>query len=411
MICFSSTKIKLIIVAVFLLLLVGSSFATLVIKGNDILFCEEVVSSFYEDDSYISKGSVRLRNFLLYSPFSTGVDYIFNTKDYKVKKKVEEGVERVFATSVPEGLLINDVEEIIQNIGYKEGVVYFNLAPKVDKFEVMEHFFIVNSLLKLTASFNEVELVQFLVDGVESNLSPYLNLKKPIKARRTKGAKVAIIIDDFGNHAKGTEDMFKLDQQITAAVIPFKERSREEALIAKEKGFDVIIHLPMEPNKGKMSWLGSKPILTSLSDDEIKKRMEAAIEDLGVAIGFNNHTGSKATADRRVMRAVLEVAKEYDLIAIDSKTSGESVVEEVCKELGVRYLERDIFLDGRRDYGEVRDATLLLTGQAIKRGSAIGIGHVGPHGGDVTSRVLKELLPSLEEIGIEVVGVSKLVGY
>ncbi|MCK8827395.1 divergent polysaccharide deacetylase family protein [Natroniella acetigena] len=299
-------------------------------------------------------------------------------------------------------------DKLIKNIGYQERVLYLDLVSKVESFNIMEQFFLIESLLTTLADLPQLEYAQFLIAGERKKLSPYLNLKEPIKLRH-QAAQIAIIIDDFGNRAEGTEGMLNLEQKITVAIMPFEKRSQQEAKEAIAAGFDVIIHLPMEPNNGKRSWLGPKPIMTTLATEEIKKRMEEAIADIPQAIGFNNHTGSKATADKRVVKAVLEVAKANDLIAIDSRTSPESVIGEIGNKLDVPVLTRDLFLDLQSDSKDIEEAMLTLVGMAIKEGAAIGIGHVGPQGGIKTLATLEKLLPELNKKGIEFVGVSDLI--
>ena len=49
------------------------------------------------------------------------------------------------------------------------------------------------------------------------------------------------------------------------------------------------------------------------------RRIVAAIEDVPYAIGINNHMGSKATADERVMKILVDICKERNLILLDSR--------------------------------------------------------------------------------------------
>ena len=81
--------------------------------------------------------------------------------------------------------------------------------------------------------------------------------------------------------------------------------TKQDAELAHKLGNDVIVHMPMEPNRGKPEWLGPGGIMTKLSDEEIRKRVEDAIHEVPFAIGMNNHMGSKVTADERVMSMVL----------------------------------------------------------------------------------------------------------
>jgi len=59
-----------------------------------------------------------------------------------------------------------------------------------------------------------------------------------------------------------------------------------------------------------------------LDDDAaIRARVLAALARVPGAIGINNHQGSKATADPRVLRDVLLVVKEKGLFFLDSRTT------------------------------------------------------------------------------------------
>ncbi|MEH6940223.1 divergent polysaccharide deacetylase family protein, partial [Bacillus sp. JJ664] len=145
--------------------------------------------------------------------------------------------------------------------------------------------------------------------------------------------KVAIVIDDFGNNMKGTEQMLSLPIPLTVAVMPFLPSTQKDASTAHSRGYEVIVHLPMEPRTGMASWLGPNAITSNLSDLEIRRRVVAAIDDVPYAIGMNNHMGSKATSDERVMRIVLSVCKERGLFFLDSKTNYWSIVSKIAKEL------------------------------------------------------------------------------
>jgi polysaccharide deacetylase 2 family uncharacterized protein YibQ len=87
------------------------------------------------------------------------------------------------------------------------------------------------------------------------------------------------------------------------------------------------------------------------------------------------------------------------------------VCASVCKDLGVRYAKRDIFLDfperrlkGKNLENYIRGQMDKLIEFTLARGYAIGIGHDRP----TTLRVIKEMMPELERRGIEIVRSSEL---
>ncbi|MCD1258147.1 divergent polysaccharide deacetylase family protein [Paenibacillus athensensis] len=218
---------------------------------------------------------------------------------------------------------------------------------------------------------------------------------------------IAIVIDDFGNNMDGTAEMFKLPIKFTAAVMPFLPSTQQDAQLAHEHGDEVIVHLPMEPVRGKKSWLGPGSITTDLSDDEIRKRVNAAIDDVPYAIGINNHMGSKATADERVMNIVLDVCKMRGLVVLDSRTSHKSVVGKLAEQKGILHADNDLFFDDQYTYPHISKQMVKLKKLLKSQEQTIAIGHVGPPG-KKTAQVIREAIPAIEQEA-EFVTISKVV--
>ncbi|TXC91538.1 divergent polysaccharide deacetylase family protein [Metabacillus litoralis] len=212
----------------------------------------------------------------------------------------------------------------------------------------------------------------------------------------TSERQVAIVIDDLGNNMKGTEEILSLQIPITVAVMPFLPTTKKDARLAHKNGHEVILHLPMEPISGKKSWLGPGAITTELSDKEIRKRVQDAIDEVPYAVGMNNHMGSKVTADKRVMRIILEVCKERNLYYLDSKTTGKSVVENLAKDLQVPYLENELFFDEQYTIQHIIKQANLLMSRIEQDNEIIAIGHVGI-AGEKTASVLKQYVPLVEK--------------
>ncbi|SFI27796.1 hypothetical protein SAMN02799624_00067 [Paenibacillus sp. UNC496MF] len=206
---------------------------------------------------------------------------------------------------------------------------------------------------------------------------------------------VAIVIDDFGNGMAGTPEMMKLPVPFTTAIMPFMPTTKQDAELAHKLGDDVIVHMPMEPVKGKPEWLGPGAITTAMDDAEIRKRVEAAIDDVPYAVGMNNHMGSKVTADERVMRVVLTVVKERGLFFLDSRTTYKTVVPKLAAELGVPLLSNHVFLDDVYSTSHIVKQIGLLRKHLESNASCVTIGHVGPPG-KLTAAALKDAIPRLQ---------------
>lgn len=206
---------------------------------------------------------------------------------------------------------------------------------------------------------------------------------------------VAVVIDDFGNGMNGTAEMMKLPIKITAAIMPFMPTTKQDAEEAHKHGHDVIVHMPMEPKKGLKRWLGPGALTTDLSDEEVRKRVEAAIDDVPHAIGMNNHMGSKVTADERMMRIVLGVCKERGLFFLDSRTTYKTVVPKIAAELGVPIVSNDVFLDDVYTVQHISKQISVLRKHLESHESCITIGHVGPPG-KFTASVLQQSIPVMQ---------------
>ncbi|MGO4886995.1 divergent polysaccharide deacetylase family protein [Anaerobacillus sp. MEB173] len=222
--------------------------------------------------------------------------------------------------------------------------------------------------------------------------------------------KAAIIIDDFGGDVHGVEQFFQSEIPITVAVMPFLEETKEQANTAHNLGLEVMLHLPLQPKKGKASWLGPNPITKDLSLEEVKNRVTMALDDVPHVKGINNHMGSLIVEDEAMMRAILEVVKERGLYVVDSGTSGKSVLPRLAEEMGIPWTVRDTFLDDTHSSSShVYKQMNKLAKVAKKKGTAIGIGHVGVKGDETVKGVKKGIKQFFEPNKIEVVPVSELL--
>lgn len=220
-------------------------------------------------------------------------------------------------------------------------------------------------------------------------------------------SRVAIIIDDFGNGMKGTEEMFALPVKFTVAVMPFLPTSVKDATRAHEQGLDVLVHLPMEPRQGKPEWLGPGAVLTRMSDAEVRKSVEAALDNVPFAIGINNHMGSKVTGDERVMGIILTVCKERGLFFVDSHTNYRSIAGKMAQKMGLPPVENHIFLDDVHTSGHVAKQMRLVQERALDQKYCVTIGHVGIQGKE-TAAGIRSGIAELKD-SVEFVGISELV--
>jgi len=131
----------------------------------------------------------------------------------------------------------------------------------------------------------------------------------------------------------------------------------------------------------------------------------ADLDDVPGAEGVNNHMGSRASADRPTMDAVLSVLKQRGLYFLDSRTTAFTVAAEEAGRLGVPCRSRSVFLDDVADESAIRNQLERALGDARSEGAAVAIGHPHPK----TLAVLERELPRLGSRGVRLVRVSDLI--
>ncbi|MCE5287422.1 MAG: divergent polysaccharide deacetylase family protein [Pelosinus sp.] len=217
-------------------------------------------------------------------------------------------------------------------------------------------------------------------------------------------AKMAIVVDDFGYSQEPIALYTAIDRPLTFAVLPFRPFSNEAAARGLASGHQIILHLPLEPISQKEQ-SEENTITGSMSDAEIQNTVLRAIKAVPGIIGVNNHQGSRATSDRRVMKQVLLALKNNDLFFVDSRTSSKSVAFDSARQMGVLTTENHLFLDNSSDVGAIKNELRRAAEIALKEGSATFICHARPH----SAQALKEMIPEIEDKGIRLVFVSQLL--
>ncbi|MBE3577051.1 MAG: divergent polysaccharide deacetylase family protein [Limnochordales bacterium] len=216
--------------------------------------------------------------------------------------------------------------------------------------------------------------------------------------------RLAVVIDDWGYDRPGARQILSLRVPLTAAVLPFAPLTREQAEAARQAGFEVILHMPMEPFDASIP-LAAEALRTGMSEETVKELVRQALRAVPQAVGISNHQGSRATSDARVMRAVLEVVKQEGLFFLDSRTSSRSVALAVARQLGVPAAANRLFIDNDDDVAAIEARLWEAAELARREGHAIVIGHVYSS----TAIALARTLPELQKAGIELVTVSSLI--
>jgi len=224
-------------------------------------------------------------------------------------------------------------------------------------------------------------------------------------------ARIAFVIDDWGYNKRNIDLLFQIKRPLTISILPNLRYSGYIAEAVKENNglYDIILHLPLEARSNEA--VERNTIRTNMEKDRILSILGQDIKSIPGLIGVSNHQGSKATGDEKTMGIILGELKKRGLFFLDSVTTPDSVSRDIAREIRLRFLERDVFLD-LTDQTDLEHFSSYIKKQirelatvALKKGNAIGVGH----NKKTTLEVIKEIIPELERQGIIIVPLEKLV--
>ena len=217
-------------------------------------------------------------------------------------------------------------------------------------------------------------------------------------------ARLAIILDDLGTDRAAAEAIFALHYPLTISVLPNHEHSVEIAEEAHRRGYQVMLHLPMQSVGNEKP--ESQELHPGMAEQDVAAVVDQFLRNVPGVIGVNNHQGSQATADPALMAALMPVLRERNLFYVDSRTTAATVAFDTAQRDGVRSGFRNVpFLDDVPEVAAVRKQLELALRGAREKGEAIAIGHPHP----ATLQALREVLPQAQAQGVHLVFASELV--
>ena len=233
------------------------------------------------------------------------------------------------------------------------------------------------------------------------------HLAPPIATRHKKTERkslqgrplVAIVIDDMGYRQNTGKELIALDLPLSFSFLPFTPFSVELQREAKDRGRDILLHLPLEPMDPKWN-PGPGTLTTSMDPETMKNTFRDDLQAVPDAIGLNNHMGSRFTADPKAMRTLLTFVRKRNLFFLDSVTVAKSVAYDLAREMGIQTERRTVFLDNDQNPDKIMAQLDLLVRLAGEHGQAVGIGHPYPATVEALRRYQARLRDRTEMVGI-----------
>lgn len=229
-------------------------------------------------------------------------------------------------------------------------------------------------------------------------------LPLPIAATEPSTPVISIIIDDIGPALQPGQRAIGLPGPVAFAFLPHTQHSAQLAKVAAQRNKEVLLHLPMQAVQDGP--LGPGAVTLEMDQVEFIATVRRALAAVPHVSGVNNHMGSLLTRHPGHMTWLMrELKAQGDLFFLDSRTSDQTVAEQMAREQGVPALRRHVFLDHDPAPAAVAAEFERLVALARRQGYAIAIGH--PY--TSTLSLLEQRLPQLKGQGVELIPLREML--
>ncbi|MCB9757708.1 MAG: divergent polysaccharide deacetylase family protein [Candidatus Omnitrophica bacterium] len=272
----------------------------------------------------------------------------------------------------------------------------------------VQAYFLVRAYLPAgkTASVNRQKLTVAVPSKSIPKVLPPVSRKSALPSPPpTTAGQIVLIIDDSGYNSRDCSSLAAIDVPVTISILPQLAHSREIAECAHAQGKEVMLHLPLEPHVFREEYPANYFIRTAMTSTKIINRFTEALKSVPHVVGVNNHEGSKATEDSRVMYILFKEFIKKKVFFVDSRVTSKSICKNLADKLNLPFASRDVFLDNINKREEIEKQFEELAKKSTDHGVAVAIGHARP----LSWVVMTEQIKKLTAQGYEFITVQQLI--
>lgn len=204
--------------------------------------------------------------------------------------------------------------------------------------------------------------------------APWQHYARPFP-QDDKRPRIAIVVTGMGQSAAATQAAIaRLPGAVSFAFAPTTPQPQPLVDEAREKGHEVLLAVPMQPQGYPANDPGANTLLTNLSDEENVKRLEATLAAFTGYVGLTSRTdsGTAFLTQRENLRAVLQQVQRRGLIYMDLWQVQGSKVAPLAKELSLPRAFSDLQIDRMPSAIGIDEQLAQLERLAQANGVAVG---------------------------------------
>jgi uncharacterized protein len=214
-------------------------------------------------------------------------------------------------------------------------------------------------------------------------------------APQANHAMIAVVIGGLGFNAAATQQAIdELPAEVTLSFVPYANNLQTWINLARARGHEVMLELPMEPFDPDADDTGPQTLLASAPAQQNIARLQHL---MGVATGYfgvTNYQGARFATSAQASAPVVQELRRRGLVLVSSGIGQRTALSAEANRAGLANTAADRIIDARREADAIDDQLLNLEALALQNQSAIGagfaypvtIGQVGHWAQDVSSR-------------------------
>ncbi len=213
----------------------------------------------------------------------------------------------------------------------------------------------------------------------ESSGPPWQRFARPFDARDPR-PQIAVVVTNLGLKDDFTKAAIELlPPEMTLSFSPYALNLEQWIELARSRGHEVMIDLPMEPVTYPDDDPGYLTLLVALPSDKNQARLDTVLRRGDKIVGLAGHKGSRFAASRAQMQPILESLKDKGLLFLDNQPTSKPQAGKLASEVGVPRVINNRLLDSEPASARTIDSRLVETERlAQQKGVAVAMARPYP---------------------------------
>jgi polysaccharide deacetylase 2 family uncharacterized protein YibQ len=212
----------------------------------------------------------------------------------------------------------------------------------------------------------------------DSGLWPMQAYATPIAASGNR-PRIAIVIGGLGVSARSTQAAINLlPSGVTLAFAPYASDVQNWVALARQKGHEVLLQVPMEPYDFPDSDPGQYTLRTAVGEEANTRRLSWSLTRFTGYVGVTNMLGGRFLSEAAPLEPMMTYLMRRGLLFYDNGAATRSVAPQVAERLGAPFVQASATIDSIQAAMEIDHRLSDLETEARSKGKAAGSGFLYP---------------------------------